>query len=178
MWSGQVPYLRDCLPFCKNGTSRTCHVWRADKTSGTLPWLFLNAMCTVFVVVSLEICVPWRRLLEKWDLAWGWSAQRTSLLRCFYLSDRPKEALLRTVGERHGVYICLWWLIAVVPWNYWLVHGLTFRPLCTNFRNKLRVAAVNSTTVTAGKVLGLLLFLFNVFIPVPCQVLISSKSVL
>lgn len=116
----------------------------------------------MFIVVSLVVRVPQHRLLEKWDLTWGWSAQRTSLLRGF-LRFRPSEgSLLRTVVERHGVYICLWWLIAVVPWNCcWLVPGLTFRPLYTNFRSELRAAAVRSRTVTAGEVLGLFLFNFS-----------------
>lgn len=64
-------------------------------------------------MVCLVICLPQSKLLGKWDGGWCWYAQRPSLLRLFYLSDLPKEALLDSSRETGGIlFICDDWLLS------------------------------------------------------------------
>ena len=112
MWCGQVPHLLDSVsPFVRwDYSDLPCLKSRQNQRDCALKFFKHYVYCVI--VVCLVICVPQCRLLDKWELAWGWSAQRTSWLRCFYLEGRTKEALLRTVVDTVCIFVWDDWLLS------------------------------------------------------------------
>ena len=108
IWASSLP-PGFSFPFCETGLHLPA-MSEEHKNSVTVLWSLINTRSTVSIGVCLVSWLSHGRLLDKWDLAWCWYAQRTSLLRWFYvfLEDVgacPKEALLRTGRETSCIYL-------------------------------------------------------------------------